>query len=109
MKLAPVFPQPRKALTLLMSAVALWCWPAHAAAQNQFQAAVQVPVALSSEFDRSDVGIGGRFSWYPSRTIGAEAEIDFYPRDFPNRAAFSSGRVEGLFGATVGPLLGRVR
>jgi hypothetical protein len=95
--------------SILVLAALVWCWPARAAAQNQFQAGVQLAGAMSSEFDRSDFGVGGRFTWQPYRTIGAEAELDFYPRDFPNRVAFSSSRLEGLFGATVGPVLGRVR
>jgi hypothetical protein len=78
-------------------------------AQEHFQAGAQVTVVSSGEFDDTDVGFGGRFSWYPTSLIGAEAEMNFYPRDLPGRVAFSSGRVEGLFGATVGPRLGRVR
>src|SRR5262249_34869413 len=78
-------------------------------AQERFQAGAQVTVTSSGEFDDTDAGFGGRFSWYPTSMIGAEAEMNFYPGDFPGTVAFSSGRVEGLFGATVGPRLGRVR
>jgi len=108
MDLTLTVPTARHASILAVIACACCC-PAVASAQHQFQAAVQMPVAVSSEFDRTDVGVGGRFTWFPYRTVGADAEINFYPRDFPNRAAFSSSRLEGLFGATVGPVLGRVR
>jgi hypothetical protein len=64
---------------------------------------------MSSEFDGTDVGVGGRFSWTPTTLIGAEAEVAFYPGDFPDDPAFSSSRVESLFGVTVGPRLGWVR
>ena len=91
--------------------LALSC-PRPAAAQSaesQFQLGVQLAGAMSSEFDTTDIGIGGRLSWHPTPLFGAEAEVDFYPDDFPDRPAFSGGRVEGLFGVTVGPRLGRLR
>ena len=95
---------------LIAIAVLMCSWPCAAAAQSdRFELGVQVTSALSSEFDRSDAGVGGRFSWHPRGPIGADAEIDFYPRNFPDRTPFSRGRVEGLFGVTVGPHLQRVR
>lgn len=80
-------------------------------AQGRFDAGAQVVVAHSSEFDANDTGVGGRFAWHPVDLIGAEAEMNVYPRTFPSSrsVAFSSGRVEGLFGVTAGPRLGRVR
>ena len=86
--------------------------PARAAAQSspeRFELGVQLPVAASGEFDRTDAGIGGRFAWRPTTLVGVEAEIDLYPRDFPDGVAFSRGRTEGLFGVTAGPALRRVR
>lgn len=65
--------------------------------------------AASSEFDSTDPGVGGRVSWQPTALLGVEGEIDFYPGDLGERVAFSGSRVEGLFGATVGPRLGRLR
>ena len=53
--------------------------------------------------------LGARISWYPTRWIGAEAEINGYPGDFPGQRPFSGGRLEGLFGATVGATFGSVR
>lgn len=76
---------------------------------GRIQVAAQLATAVSSEFETTDVGIGGRFSWLPMPLVGIEGEMDFYPRDFPPGSAFSRARVEGLFGATVGPRLGPVR
>jgi hypothetical protein len=77
-------------------------------AEGLFQAAVQVTGAMSGEFDSTDVGVGGRLSWTPG-LLGVDAELTFYPREFPEELPFSKGRIEGLFGVTVGPRLGRVR
>ena len=38
-----------------------------------------------------------------------EAEFDLYSGDFPEGRAFSRRRVEGLFGVTAGPRVGRAR
>lgn len=76
---------------------------------EHFEVGAQLPVARSGKFDRSDTGIGGRFAWRPTPMLGIEAEIDLYPQDFPGGTAFSGRRVEGLFGATVGPTFSRVR
>ncbi len=84
-------------------------WSDDAAAQGRFEIGAQVVSVRSSEFDRADTGIGGRFSWHPIDVIGAEAEMTFYPGDFPDRSPFSRSRIEGLFGVTVGPRLGSVR
>lgn len=91
--------------------LALLCLAAPAAAQDRFEVGAQVAIARSGEFDANDTGVGGRVSWLPLDLIGADAEINFYPRTFPanRRSSFSSGRVEGLFGVTVGPRLARLR
>ena len=78
-------------------------------AQGRFEAGGQVVFARSSEFDRGDTGVGGRFAWHPLDLIGAEAEMTFYPGDFPSSGSFSRSRIEGLFGLTVGPRIARVR
>jgi hypothetical protein len=65
--------------------------------------------SVSSEFDTTDVGFGGRGSWHPVPLVGVEGEVALYPGDLGGRVAFSGSRVEGLFGATVGPRLGRIR
>jgi hypothetical protein len=76
---------------------------------HRFQVGAQLAGVVSSEFDGSDVGLGARFSWHAAPVLGAEAEFNFYPGDFADAPAFSSGRVEGLFGVTLGPRLGRHR
>ena len=59
----------------------------------------------------NDYGIGGRLSWTPARWVGLDANIVWYPNGFPRDTdvPLSAYRVEGLFGATVGPRIDRVR
>ena len=83
--------------------------PATAVAQDRFDAAAHIAVVRSSEFDDTDTGVGGRFSWHPNALLGADAEMTVYPASFPNANGFSRSRIEGLFGATVGPRLAGVR
>jgi hypothetical protein len=71
--------------------------------------AILLAVALSTQFDASDAGIGGRVGWTLVPLVGVEAELVYYPDHFPDNPAFSRARLEGLFGATAGPQLGRVR
>jgi hypothetical protein len=75
----------------------------------RFEAAAHVVTANSSQFDVTDIGAGGRFAWRPTTLLGVEAELNLFPREFPNDNGFSAGRAEALFGATAGPQLGRVR
>ena len=67
------------------------------------------PSPDSSEFETTDVGIGGRLAWHPAAWMGVESEVSFYPAEFPDGVPFSKGRIEGLFGVTVGPSMDRVR
>jgi hypothetical protein len=86
--------------------------PAPAMAQatsERFELGVQVVSAISSQFDATDVGLGGRLAWRPVEPVGIEAEINLYPGDFPDQRPFSRNRVEGLFGVTIGPRFGRLR
>lgn len=76
---------------------------------NEIFIAFVLAGAMSGEFNTTDLAVGGRVSWQPTTLIGVEGEIDLYPGDLGERVPFSAGRVEGLFGATVGPRLGRVR
>jgi hypothetical protein len=97
---------------IVLSVVLLVFWSRAAAAQtdaNRFQLGAQFAGAVSGEFDSTDVGAGVRFSWHPTSLVGAEAELDFYPQDFARTPAFSRSRIEGLFGVTAGPRLGRLR
>ena len=86
--------------------------PQYASAQTQeshFQVGIHLATAMSSEFDNADVGVGGLVSWRPSGLVGADAEVTFYPSDFADAPAFSSSRVEGLFGVIVGPRFSAIR
>lgn len=86
--------------------------PAPAIAQSnpdRFQLGVHVPSAISSQFDRTDTGVGGWFAWQPVELVGIESEVSVYPGEFPDPPAFSRGRVEGLFGVTVGPRFDSLR
>jgi hypothetical protein len=83
---------------------------APAARAQSFEGALHITAAQWGEFDGTDVGIGGRFTWRPVSLVGVDAELDWYPSEFPSEApAFSGNRFEGLFGVTVGPQLNRVR
>lgn len=101
-----------RAIVVSACALALLSWPRASAAQTdpeQFQIGIQVAGAVSGEFEDTDVGVGGRASWHPTPMLGAEIEFNVYPSDFTDDVAFSRGRVEGLFGATVGPRMGQFR
>jgi hypothetical protein len=79
------------------------------AAAQSFEVGAVVAMSQWSEFDGTDVGFGGRVTWKPTSIVGIDAEVVSYPSDFSDRVAFSRSRFEGLFGATVGPQLNRVR
>ena len=94
--------------TILALAGLLAAWPAAAVAQSspgRFELGAQVTSAVLSEFDETDVGVGGRLAWLPAEIIGIEAEINVYPEEL----IFSRNRVEGLFGVTVGPRFDLIR
>jgi hypothetical protein len=77
--------------------------------EHQLQLGAHVASATSGEFDKTDIGAGVRFSWHPISLLGVETEISLYPGDFAGNPPFSSSRVEGLFGVTVGPRFSRLR
>ena len=83
---------------------------AEARAQS-FEAGAHVASAKWSEFDGTDLGIGGRITWLPTAIVGIDADLTFYPGEFPPDTAvpFSGNRFEGLFGVTVGPRISAVR
>ena len=82
--------------------------PAAAAAQIA-DVGVHASFVNSGEFDSKATGVGGRVAVYPLSWLGAEAELTFYPSDFPDGRAFTSSQREGLFGVTIGPRLGLFR
>jgi hypothetical protein len=97
---------------LLITAVVLLVAPTPVAAQTnaaRFQVGGHVTGVSSGEFEGLDVGVGARVSWNALTLFGVEAEMTVYPDDWPDGVPFSKRRVEGFFGATAGPMLGRVR
>ena len=87
-------------------------WSAVAFAQSsseRFEAGAQIVRTTLRQFEGSDVGFGGRVGWRPGGMLGLEAELNFFPSDFPDRFPFTRARTEGLFGVTMGPSFGRVR
>ena len=101
-------PRSRSVTALAVLASALLVAPEDVSAQDQFHVGMHLAAVASSEFDETDVGVGGLLSWRPG-WLGADAELTFYPSDFPDEPAFSASRVEGLFGVTVGPRIGAIR
>lgn len=92
------------------AACLLACLFSSAAAAQSFEASVHLAASQWSEFNGSEPGLGGRFTWKPTSLLGVDAGLTWYPSDFPSQGvAFSSRRVEGLFGVTVGPRLNRIR
>jgi hypothetical protein len=79
--------------------------------QPHTQLGVQFVVANSTEFDATDTGISVLATWRPgpNENMGPDVEVTFYPKDFPDAPAFSSRRIEALFGVSGGPLLRHVR
>ena len=80
--------------------------PAHS---QLFEAGLHISASQWSEFDGADLGLGGRLTWKPLSLIGVDADLAWYPSDFPDGIAFSANRFEGLFGVTVGPQVNRIR
>lgn len=92
---------------LVVLGLALLTPPAFA---QSFEGALHLAASQWSEFDGTDLGFGGRLTWKPTSLIGVDADLTWYPSDFPSGiVAFSGSRFEGLFGVTVGPQLNRIR
>jgi hypothetical protein len=92
-----------------LAAVLLLGVRAGAAQDGPIEIGVQVASARSGPFDARDAGVGGRIGWRPTARVGLEAELNLYPRGFPDPQPFSRARVEGLFGVTSGVAFGRIR
>ena len=77
---------------------------------QSFEAGLHLAASQWSEFDGTDLGFGGRLTWKPASLIGVDADLAWYPSNFPSELpSFSGSRFEGLFGVTVGPQLNRIR
>ena len=89
-----------------LAALVFLAWTSSAHAQS-FEVGAHVSTAEWSEFDSTDIGIGGRFTWKPMPILGVDADLTWYPGD--QLGPFSRRRFEGLFGLTVGPKINRIR
>ncbi len=77
---------------------------------QSFEAGGHFVLSQWSEFDGDDFGFGGRVTFKPMPLIGVDADLSWYPGEFPSEGApFSENRFEGLFGVTVGPRIDRIR
>ena len=86
--------------------------PGAAAAQSaggSFRLGAVGAYVASSELDTTEVGLGMLLAWNATPLVGIEAEIVIHPADMGPDPSFSSGRVETLFGVSVGPQLAWVR
>ena len=99
----------RQTFVLILALILVPAGDAAAQDQARFELAIQVPSTMSSQFDRTDIGVGGRFAWHPASWAGLESELVVYPQSFPDRVPFSRRRVEGLFGTTIGPEFSHMR
>jgi hypothetical protein len=99
--------------TFALTGVLLLTSPTSGAAQangSRFQIGAHVVAVSSGEFDSTDVGLGVRGSWNAWSLLAVDTEIGVYPSEWPDTTTpFSRHRVEGFFGATAGPVIGRVR
>src|SRR6186997_1418643 len=81
-----------------------------AVSAQSFEASVHLASSQWSEFDGTDIGGGARLTFKPVPMIGVDADLTWYPGEFPpDGIPFSGNRVEGLFGVTVGPRLAGFR
>lgn len=95
-------------MRILICSIALLI-PVPAAAQA-LEASAHFASSQWSEFDGTDLGFGARVTFKPIALIGIDADLSWYPSEFPGEGTpFSERRVEGMFGVTVGPRLNRLR
>jgi hypothetical protein len=96
-------------IVMLAMAVAL-ARPANA--QNTelpLEAAVTFVITNSGQFHTRDIGAGGRLGWRMGPLLAVEGELTYHADPLSDAPSFSAGRIEGLFGATIGPRLGALR
>src|SRR4030095_15507129 len=101
----------RSLAALVLFSLVLPAGPVHAQSSDRpFEVGVQLVSVASDEFNTAEAGLSIRFSWKATPLVGAEAELGFFPEDLDvGGSVFTQGRTEGLFGVTVGPVLGRIR
>jgi hypothetical protein len=74
-----------------------------------FEAGAVFVTTQSGQFHTNDIGAGGWLGWGVLPLIGLEGELTYHADPFGEASSFSAGRIEGLFGATIGPRLGWLR
>jgi len=80
------------------------------ASAQSLEVSVHLASSQWSEFDGTDIGGGARLTVKPTSLIGFDADVTWYPGDFPpDGVPFTGNRLEGFFGATVGPRLAGFR
>jgi hypothetical protein len=77
--------------------------------EPRVQAGVQLSTVKVGEFDARDTGAGVLVDVRALGPVWAEAALVRYSGEFPGSRGFSQSRVEGLFGGSVGPTIGRLR
>lgn len=96
-------------IRILCAAVLVLMGAVQASAQSRFLLGGQVASVSTGEFDTRDTGLGLLVGARVLGPVWGEAVLLRYPGEFPENRPFSQHRVEGLFGASVGPDLGSVR
>lgn len=94
---------------LVIAVVVMPCRAAAQSGERPLRLGVVVARVASAELDTTEVGVGGQFAWHPTPLVGADLEVVVHAADFGPAPALSTGRVETLFGVTVGPRIGRWR
>lgn len=83
---------------------------AASASAQSFEASVHIASSQWSEFDGTDIGGGARVTFKPTSMIGLDADLTWYPGDFPpDGVPFTGNRLEGFLGVTAGPRLAGFR
>jgi hypothetical protein len=67
----------------------------------------QLAVVDLAELETTDFGFGGRFGFRATSLFTFEGELNLFPSDIPDEIPVTSSRLEGLFGAKVGPRFDR--
>src|SRR5688572_28317242 len=96
-------------IVLLMAVMALARPVAGQRVEAPFEVSGTFVTTDAGQFHTRDIGIGGRLGWRLSPVLGLEAELTYHSDPFGDAVPFKAGRVEGLFGATLGPRLGALR
>jgi hypothetical protein len=76
------------------------------AAERPLELAVRGAWTDYSQFDESDLGVGGEASYRFTDWLAADAQLTFFPSDLGEPAPFSGSRLEGLFGLRLGHRFG---